>query len=234
MKIGVEPKKIAILGGLALVGGYVFYANVLSGPSAPPAKPVVPAREPTAPTSALTRRPQRTGSRTRTTVPEFRPSLATPRKPEDRLDPMTFDPKLRLDLLARVQSVQAEAPRRNLFQFVAAPAASAGIPAVGKIRPGPMQTLIGPKPPPQPVIPVEPAKPVAPPINLKYYGYSTVRRDGKKRAFFLDGDDILVAEEGETVKQRYKVVRIGVNSVVMEDTQFHSQQTLPLQEEATG
>jgi len=32
MNLGAEPKKIAILGGLALVGGYVFYTNVLSGP----------------------------------------------------------------------------------------------------------------------------------------------------------------------------------------------------------
>ena len=36
------------------------------------------------------------------------------------------------------------------------------------------------------------------------------------------------------VKRRYKVVRIGVNSVVMEDTQFSNTQTLPLQEEAAG
>ena len=34
------------------------------------------------------------------------------------------------------------------------------------------------------------------------------------------------------VKRRYKIVRIGVNSVVVEDTQFPgSQQTLPLEEQ---
>jgi hypothetical protein len=68
---------------------------------------------------------------------------------------------------------------------------------------------------------------------LKYYGYSSAK-DNRKHAFFLDGDDILVAAEGETVKKRYRVVRIGVNSVVMEDTQFKHEQTLPLQEEAAG
>jgi hypothetical protein len=81
----------------------------------------------------------------------------------------------------------------------------------------------GPPPPPPP-----------PPIMLKYYGYSSARGDNRKRAFFLDGDDILVAGEGEVVKKRYRVVRIGVNSVVMEDTQFKHEQTLPLQEEAAG
>ena len=52
-----------------------------------------------------------------------------------------------------------------------------------------------------------------------------------RRAFFLDGDDILVAGENETVKNRYKIVRIGVNSAVVEDTTNKNQQTLPLIEE---
>jgi hypothetical protein len=57
-----------------------------------------------------------------------------------------------------------------------------------------------------------------------------MRTAGEKRAFFLDGDDIVVATEGQLIKQRYKVIRIGVNSVVVEDMQFQNQQTLPLEE----
>ena len=96
---------------------------------------------------------------------------------------------------------------------------------------------VGPKsasslPPPGPPQPPPPA--AAPPILLKYYGYSSARGDNRKHAFFLDGDDILVAGEGEMVKKRYRVVRIGVNSVVMEDIQFKHEQTLPLQEEAAA
>ena len=72
------------------------------------------------------------------------------------------------------------------------------------------------------------------PITLKYYGYSTARANGKKQAFFLDGDDILVAGEGDTVKRRYRVVRIGVNSVVMEDVDSKRQQPVALAEEAGG
>jgi hypothetical protein len=59
-------------------------------------------------------------------------------------------------------------------------------------------------------------------------------RGGSRRAFFLEGEEIHVAAEGELVKKRYKVVRIGVNSVNMEDTQFEGQQTLPLAPEAGG
>ena len=76
-----------------------------------------------------------------------------------------------------------------------------------------------------------PPEPAAPPIPLKFYGFiNPVRTVGPKRAFFLDGDDIVVANEGQMIKNRYKIVRIGVNSADVEDTQFkkNSRQTLPL------
>ena len=82
--------------------------------------------------------------------------------------------------------------------------------------------------------PGTPVTPPPPPITLKYYGYIAQRADGRKRAFFLDGDDILVAAEGELLKRRYKVVRIGVNSAIVEDMQFNNTQTIPLQEETAG
>ena len=143
---------------------------------------------------------------------------------------MTIDPTLRTDLLAKVQAVDVEGGRRNLFAVGQPPPPP--LPPEPKIKPkagSQVAAVAPPTGPPQP-----PPEPQAPPITLKYYGYSSARGDNRKRAFFLDGDDILVAAEGETVKKRYRVVRIGVNSVVMEDTQFKHEQTLPLQEEAAG
>ncbi len=81
----------------------------------------------------------------------------------------------------------------------------------------------GPPPPPPP-----------PPINLKYYGICTTRADGKKTAFFMDGDEILIEAEGVTFKGRYRLVRIGVNSAVVVDMQYKHEQTLPLAEDALG
>jgi hypothetical protein len=145
---------------------------------------------------------------------------------------MTIDPTLRWDLLAKVQAVKLEGGSRNLFAAGAPPLPpEPTVPVKGGMH-GTQVSQIGPQPPPGP--PPAPLPPQAPPITLKYYGYSSARGDNRKRAFFLDGDDILVAAEGETVKKRYRVVRIGVNSVVMEDTQFKHEQTLPLQEEAAG
>ena len=155
------------------------------------------------------------------------------RRPEDTLDPTTIDPTLRLDLLAKVQSVNLEGGGRNLFQFSAPPA-----PPLPKEEPK-LMPKVGPKPPPskeqaEKAKPADPPKPPPAPINLKYYGYSATRPNGLKTAFFLDGDDILVAAEGETLRRRYKIVRIGVNSVVVEDMESKHQQTLPLQEELPG
>ena len=86
------------------------------------------------------------------------------------------------------------------------------------------------KPPPPPVA-TAPVKPQAPPIPLKFYGF-TAARAGLKRAFFLEGEDVYVANEGDIVKKRYKVVRVNLNSVVMEDTEYKQQQTLPLTEQS--
>lgn len=234
MKLGTEPKKVGILAVLAVVGLYSFYANALSGPEVPvsartaPPPPVTPSVAAPSGTAAPTRRRESTASST-----QFRPSLR-PRRPEDRIDPAKIDPTLRLDLLAKVQAIEPVGGGRNLFQFGPPPP-----PPEAKSK----EPLIVPKTPAQIAQEIaarkaqeaaEPPKPPPPPINLRYYGFSTLREDGRKRAFFLDGEEILVATEGETLKRRYKVIRIGVNSVVMEDTESKNQQTLPLQEEAAG
>jgi len=232
MKLGADRKKVYLLGALIVIGGYFFYSNVVSGPSSPepgrPSRAGVHNSSAPAPVSAVA--PSSAAAQPASRLPasarmseEFRPSLK-PKRPEDRVDPMTIDPTLRLDLLAKVQAVNLEGGHRNLFQTVVPLPPEPIVPVSTK--------AVGPEPPPGP--PPPPPAPQAPPITLKYYGYSSGRSDNRKRAFFLDGDDILVAAEGDTVKKRYRVVRIGVNSVVMEDMQFKHQQTLPLQEEAAG
>ncbi len=237
MKVGAEPKKVVMLAGLVLVGGYLFYSNVLSqsagGP--PPGARVESTPAVRTPVAAAPKvqavSPARRPARARTSD-DFRPTLKLP-EGDDRPDPMSIDPTLRLDLLAKVQAVELQGGQRNLFQFSTAPPPPAATALKG----------------PEPKVPVKnvaaigkmeqknaaaPGKAPVAPINLKYYGYSTVHGENAKKAFFLDGEDILVATEGEVLKKHYRVVRIGVSSVVMEDTLSKTQQTLPLQEEAMG
>ncbi len=123
---------------------------------------------------------------------------------------------------------------RSLFEFSQAPPPAPSSTPVEKILPKKeAHKFVGPMPPP-PAPSTLAVKPQAPPIPLRFFGYATAARGGSRRAFFLEGEDIHVASEGELVKKRYKVIRIGVNSVVMEDTQFQAQQTLPLVQEMGG
>jgi len=238
VKLGVnEPKKIAALGALVLVGGYLAYSNLFSGPggsSSAPAqrRPALPDSS-GAPVAGAAGTPNREPGKAATSraltgrgrTDEFHPILHS-KRPEDRIDTSKIDPILQLERLAALQRVTFSSGGRNPFKFgpppgqpekLKGPEPKIDLPPVTEAKP----------PPPPPVI-----APPPPPITLKYYGFSSPPGAGSKTAFFLDGEDILVAKEGETVKRRYRVVRIGVNSVVMEDTDSKRQQTIPLAEEA--
>ncbi len=246
MKLGAEPKKVLILGGLVLVAAYFLYTDLGSSPNgSEPARrtaagssisELTPAANPEpAPTQTA---PVRTPA-SRRSEQEFRPSFKN-----KGIDPSTIDPKLRLDLLAKVRSVDMGPAARNLFAYGAMTPASLppGAKDPGKIIPkpgslvGPGSTLAGngSQPPPPP------------PITLKYYGYTAQRSDGRKRAFFSEGDcsanasptapqcDIFIAAEGDLILKRYKVIRINPGSAEVEDTQFNHTQPLPIAQESPG
>ncbi len=230
-----EQKKLIFLGALALIGIWVFYTNVLSSPDSGPSSSAgsagrasipAPAAAPTLTGSAPVQRRGITARR----GSEFRPVLH-PNRPEERIDPTKVDPALRLDLLAKVQSVSLEGGSRNLFQFGAAapPVPLTPIPKEPKIPINKTAVMAPPVANPGP-----PPPPPPPPIPLKYYGYTNARGETRKKAFFLDGEDVIVAWEGDMVKNRYRIVRVGVSSVEMEDTQFKNNQTLPIVPEAMG
>ena len=242
MKLGAEPKKVAILGGLLVTAVVVLYFNEFSGDSNESPRPVTPAAsQPAAAPApvATTRVPasnidrdERRRARGISAIAEFAPMQGVEPGAE-KPDPATIDPTLRLDLLAQLQKVEAPAALRNIFQYGAAPPPpSSGKPIelpknVPKI---PIAPTMAPKPAGSP--PPPPA-PQAPPMTFKYYGYRISRSDGRKEAFLLDGEDIIIAGESDAMKAgRYKVIRIGVSSITIEDTQFKSQQTLQLQPDA--
>ncbi len=239
MKFGGDPKKNAFLGVLLLVLAYVLYTNVFAAPDYGPAArtPATPAPAPPrpGPVAPTTPPPNAASSRKSSNdrrSADFRPRVGAAR-PEDRPDPMSVDPTLRLELLARLEKVQFAGGMRSLFDFsnVATPSTTSG-PPVPKIIPRKVaapKPFIGPREkPPDPPPPPPPPPRVAPPIPLKYYGYASAPRTVQRRAFFLDGEDIIVGTEGQVIKNRYKVIRIGLTSVTMEDLQFNQQQTLAI------
>ena len=229
--VGAEPKKIAVLVGLLAVGLFFYFTN--SNSSGPQATPASPSTLPPVTSPRVSARPgERVGARVAQKggqgAREFRPTFKF-----KEIDPSTIDPTLHLAMLARLQDVQAEAGTRSLFEIGKEPPAEIKVKEPAKIAVE--MPFVGPKEPPPP--PPPPPDPKAPPIPLKFYGFVNPSKAAvDKRAFFLHGEDIIIAREGETVEKRYKIVRIGVNSAVVEDTQFKSnnQQTLPLEAEMAG
>lgn len=230
MKVGAEPRKVAILIGLGVVAAYLVSRNLFSGAGT---AAVTPPRATTAPPalarlaeSGLPAPPEREAVRaSRRSLEEFRPSLRL-RRTEEVRDLSAIDPRLRLDLLARLQQVELEGGDRSLFDFGAAPLPKKPEPKILPKEPVAQA-------PPVEARPQEEARtPPPPPIPLRFYGFTMSGRQGPRRAFFLDGEEIYVASEGEIVKKRYKIVRIGITSAVVEDIESKSQQTLPLVAEA--
>lgn len=231
--LGAEPKKIGVLVGLILIAAYFLFSN--RNPAEQTAAPVratnTNAPEPLRTVGRNNNRLAGKNGRGASNNPrEFRPTFRT-----KDIDPSKVDPTLHLALLEKLKTVAVEGGTRSLFDVGNPPA-----PVELKVK-EPAKIEIAkaaptPATPPAKVEPVTPPEPKAPPIPLKFYGFVNPPKAGIKRAFFLDGEDIVIAGEGDTIKKRYKIVRIGVNSATVEDTQFKSnnQQTLPLEAEVAG
>lgn len=117
-----------------------------------------------------------------------------------------LDPTLRLDLLAASEQTQYEGNGRNIFvsrpdEVVIPKAMGNGSTDRAEVK-NPVYT---PPPVPPPT-----------PIPLKFFGFASKPGEPKK-IFLSQGEDVWVAGEGEIVNRRYKVVRINVNSVEMQD-----------------
>ncbi len=133
----------------------------------------------------------------------------TARKPHP-LMAQTLDPTLRFDLLKSSEDVTYKGSGRDIFRSQAEEA-----PIPKPLPPEQQPGYVAPPPPP-------------PPIPLKFYGFAS-RKDGNKRIFLAEGDDIFVAREGDIVNRRYKILHIGANSVDVQDVLTnYPPQTLPL------
>lgn len=222
MKFGAEPRKLAILGGLvALAVGVYFYnssgdtaGSVSTGTAVHPAS-TTPLESP-APRPHVRRR-IRSSDRNTLRMQEVTAEA-------QRGD---IDPTLRLDLLQRLKGVKYTGGNRSLFDpgpAVITPQMAAAKPV--KIMPGPL-----PRNPAGGPMGAGHAGSV--PIPLKFYGFAApVNTSGARRGFFLDEDNVVVADEGETVKGRYRIVSLQPKSAEVEDLLTKNRQNLPLVPEA--
>ena len=243
LKLGAEPKKVLILGGLLVVAAGVYFwgpsgSDAPAGSAksvSPPPKSVrqvlqipqqVVESETTPGTKGGAAASGKAASR------DFKPSMK--RKLGETTDPEKFDPTLRTDLLDKLASVRMERVERSLFDFSAAAAPKVLLPEP-KIIVKPEKRMVGPAPPPPPPVPSAAlVKPPPPPIPLKFYGRALPLRGGIKRVFCLLNDEVAIPAEGDILQKRYKIQRIMPTSVVVEDMTFSHQQTLPIEEPLQG
>jgi hypothetical protein len=120
-----------------------------------------------------------------------------------------------------------EEENRNPFRFYVKPPPPPP-PPPRVARPGDSD-YVPPPPPPRVPKPGDPdyVPPPPPPIPLKFIG--TLEKGGRKWAIFSDGSNVpRYATEGDLVLGQYKVVKIGVESVVMEYADGKGRQTIPM------
>jgi hypothetical protein len=235
MTLGTNNKKqVVALSVLGVVAAYLVYSNLLAGPDVPrqtrragaPASQQLPVAGAPASGEGV---PKSKRAMSRIQSEEFHP-VYLDKNPTRRRDTKTIDPTLQLARFTNVQNVELAGGARNVFQFAPAPP-----PPTAPAPPKPVVPDVvvyvaqGPRQPPPP--PAPPPPPPPPPITLKFYGFATTQDDGRKTAYLMDGEDIYIAAEGDTLKKRYKIVRILPTSILIEDLEFKRQQSVPLTEE---
>lgn len=244
MKTGTDDKKkTALAVGLTLVALGTVYYQFFSGPSAPvtaPARAVTPqsalpaqakpARA-VAPAGAAaeTARPARRRTTVRRQQGAFEPIWRRSHE-DETFDVLAEDPSLATERLAAVRGVSFDGVERNIFRFgerktVAPPPAAATVSEAQRRQQEFAAKARQPEPKPAET-PKAAAK--APRLTWKYYGYASPSGDGQRRAFLLDGEDVLIGSEGDVFRDRYKVVRVGLTSIVIEDMQFKEEQSLAI------
>ena len=111
--------------------------------------------------------------------------------------------------LKSTEGTEYKTSGRNIFAMTAVPVTA----DVGPVKTGqPKRVYDQPQPPPPP-----------PPAQLawKFFGYGNLPSGGPRQAFLLDGEEVRIVGEGETVLNHIRITRIGNDKIEFEDTNTH-------------
>lgn len=248
MKLGTEDKKktaaAVALTAVALITVYVQFFS--GGGSTTRPRPVPPRPAASAPVAApgpATASATPAGSTERRAVRRTAPRSTTRRRnqsgdfepiwrrshEDEAFDPLADDPSLQTALLDAVRAVGFSGIDRNIFEFTARRKKVAPPPPDLVAKAQAQQDAFAKRAEEAKTAPAKPAERRAPRLTWKYYGFAGEAGSSARRAFLLDGEDVLIAGENDTLKGgRYRIVRIGLTSIVIEDTEFKQEQSLAL------
>lgn len=145
------------------------------------------------------------------------PEFATVFTPGQRYEPLKVqDPSLKLDLLERISKLEYTGTQRNIFSPEVPPP-----PPTAEQIAAQQQAARQALPVPTGPTPLQP--------SLTYYGYVDYVAGGRRRGFFLNGEDIFIASEGQTVMNRFRVVRLGDGMAEVEELATGRRAALPME-----
>ena len=111
--------------------------------------------------------------------------------------------------LKSTEGTEYKTSGRNIFAMTAVPVTA----DAGPVKAAPPKRVYDqPQPPPPP-----------PPAQLawKFFGYGNLPSGGPRQAFLLDGEEVRIVGEGETVLNHIRITRIGNDKIEFEDTNTH-------------
>jgi hypothetical protein len=106
--------------------------------------------------------------------------------------------------LKNAQETEYKPSGRNIF--IAAPPPAPKTEAVAPVEEP--HLAVGPQLPPPPP---------APTLSMKFFGYGTTQSNGPRRAFLLDGDEVHIVQEGDTILNHIRITHIGNDRIEYED-----------------
>ncbi|MDE0109996.1 MAG: hypothetical protein OXJ37_06255 [Bryobacterales bacterium] len=212
MELGANKRSLIQLGVALAVLTIVVYVQFFSATGEGPA-PAPATQRPAASTGRTTNQP-------------LTPDPQAQNEPD-----FAADATLRKDLLERVRAIESPVVDRDIFNFgrpkpreIAGPTREEARLAQAKLE------AAARKPAPRPARPApRPAPKTVRPPDWKYYGLASSAHTEARRAFLLDGDEILLASEGSLLQGRYRITDIGLQAVKLEDTHENQEFSIPLE-----
>jgi hypothetical protein len=138
---------------------------------------------------------------------------------DSSFQPLNVDePELRLDLLAKLQKLDYPAgAHRDIFSNVALPPQLTPAEKAEEDRRRHAYPGVDRPPPPPPVE-----------VPAQFFGYASMRSSPHRLAFFLNGDEVLVVQEGSVFLGRFRLDKIGNDSADVEEVSSGRHATVPM------
>jgi hypothetical protein len=120
--------------------------------------------------------------------------------------------------LETAQATEYKSTGRNIFVMGALPTPVNTEAKAAAVKP--VRQPVGPRLPPPP----PPAQ-----LSMKFFGYGNLPSGGPRQAFLLDGEDVHIVSEGDTLQNHIRILRIGNESIEFEDINTHQRGSNPIE-----